>query len=485
MRKPAGIFDRAWEWEELARFAQDVRPGPALGIVSGRRRQGKSVLLHALAQAAGGFYYEAIEGGAAEILADLGAKLAVRVGAPAPFSFSSTAEALSALARVGAGGRPATVVVDEFPAWATADPAAASLVRNLLGPGAGLGPQTRTRLVLCGSAVGFMGGLLGGQSPLRGRASLELVVRPFDFRTARRFWGIRDRRLAVQVLAVVGGTPAYRREFVSGDAPRGAKDFDEWVCRTALNPARPLFREARYLLAEDPAIGDRGLYHAVLGAIAAGESTSARIAGRLGRPATALAHPLNVLVDAGFVAREQDAFHERRVHHEITEPLVAFHHAVLRPAWSELEHPGRARSVWRQARPTFDARVLGPAFEALCRTWSRDFAACGTFGGTVRSVRRGLVPDAGERRTHELDVVVLGEGDRVLAVGEAKWGEPVGLGAVERLERILGLLAARGREVRGARVACFGGAGFTRELARAAKARNVLLVDLDRLYGGD
>lgn len=44
----------------------------------------------------------------------------------------------------------------------------------------------------------------------------------------------------------------------------------------ALSPAVPLFREARYLLAEDPAIGDLGLYHSVLSAIAYDETTSAK-----------------------------------------------------------------------------------------------------------------------------------------------------------------------------------------------------------------
>lgn len=31
--------------------------------------------------------------------------------------------------------------------------------------------------------------------------------------------------------------------------PAGPEDFDAWVIRAVLNPARPLFREARYLLA--------------------------------------------------------------------------------------------------------------------------------------------------------------------------------------------------------------------------------------------
>ncbi len=58
--------------------------------------------------------------------------------------------------------------------------------------------------------------------------------------------------------------------FVASDAPSGPGDFDRWVVRTVLNPQSPLFREARYLLAEETEIRDPALYHSVLGAIAAG-----------------------------------------------------------------------------------------------------------------------------------------------------------------------------------------------------------------------
>ncbi len=42
-RKPSEMFDRDDEWDNLARFAVDDAPGATLGVVSGRRRQGKTV----------------------------------------------------------------------------------------------------------------------------------------------------------------------------------------------------------------------------------------------------------------------------------------------------------------------------------------------------------------------------------------------------------------------------------------------------------
>lgn len=129
-----------------------------------------------------------------------------------------------------------------------------------------------------------MGGLVTAQAPLRGRAGLELVVNSFDYRTAAGFWGLdHDPALAFRVFAVVEGTPAYAREFVGGDAPADVGDVEHWLGDRVLDPASPLFREGRVLLAEDPELAtvrDRGLYYSVLAAVANGNRTTSRGYGR-------------------------------------------------------------------------------------------------------------------------------------------------------------------------------------------------------------
>jgi hypothetical protein len=158
---------------------------------------------------------------------------------------------------------PTLVVLDEFPFLNRVSTALPSIIQRELGPG-GTGRGSSVRLILCGSAMSVMGDLLSGRAPLRGRAGLELVVHPFGYRDAAAFWGLDDPHLAMRVHMVVGGTPAYHREFTRGDAPRGPQDFDAWVVRTALNPLTPLFREARYLLAEETDIREPAVYHSVL-----------------------------------------------------------------------------------------------------------------------------------------------------------------------------------------------------------------------------
>ena len=74
--RPAEIFDRETEWDALVSFATDPRPGATLGVVWGRRRQGKTYLLESLTRALGGFYFAAQEAAEAESLHRLGDELA-------------------------------------------------------------------------------------------------------------------------------------------------------------------------------------------------------------------------------------------------------------------------------------------------------------------------------------------------------------------------------------------------------------------------
>jgi hypothetical protein len=334
--------------------------------------------------------------------------------------------------------------------------------------------------------MSVMGGLLAGQAPLRGRASLELVIHPFRYRDAAQFWGITDPRLAVLVHAVVGGTPAYRYEFTQGDVPQSVDDFDAWIVRTVLNPQTPLFREARYLLAEEAAIRDPALYHSVLAAIASGNSTNGGIANYIGRRADQITHPLNVLEDCALITREPDLFRPARAHYRIVEPLITFYEAIMRRRWAELEIH-RAEAVWTSTRAMFDSQVVGPHFEGLCRAFALE-AGGDLFGGFPAEVGAAAVNDPANRTQIQVDVVALAPHEpntrrRVLSLGEAKWGETMGHHHLDRLARARDLLANLGYDTGNTVLACYGGAGFTSQLtAAAADDDRIALVEPARLY---
>lgn len=481
--KPSHVFDRDIEWSALVSFASDPHQGAMLGVVSGRRRQGKSYLLEALASATGGFYFPALEATESVALRNFTEALIRYTGQPVRIPFRDWGDAIPYLFSM-VRDRPVPIVFDEFPFLTKASPSLPSVLQRELGPG-GSGRDSMARVLLCGSAMSVMGRLLAGQAPLRGRAGLELLLRPFDYRDAARFWGVRDPRLAVLLHAVVGGTPAYRQEFVRFDVPSSMDDFDDWVVRTVLNRQTPLFREARYLLAEEADIRDPALYHSVLAAVAAGNRTWSGIANYVGRKSPEISHPLNVLEDCGLLAREPDAVRTGRSSYRIVEPLITFYQAVMRPDWSRLEL-GEALAVWRDQRAVFQSQVVGPHFEALCREFALRVPPT-TFGGSPGEVRSGVVNDSANRTQLEIDVVVfaparVGEPRRILSLGEAKWGQVMDPSHIARLARARDLLAVKGYDTTDTVLACYSAAGFDDELRANAHASRVSLIDVARLY---
>lgn len=477
--KPGHVFDRDHEWAGLDAFAANPYPGAMLGVVSGRRRQGKSFLLEALTSATGGLYFPAVEATEAVSLRAFTGAL-VRQGVPVSRPVQDWDDAIRLLFSA-ARDDPKVVVIDEFPFLVKANPSLPSIIQRELGPG-GAGRTSAARLLLCGSAMSVMGQLLAGQAPLRGRASLELLVSPFGYRDAARFWNADDPELAVLLHAVVGGTPAYRREFVAFDAPDGRDDFDAWVLRTVLNRQSPLFREARYLLAEETEIRDPGLYHSVLAAIASGNHTNGGIANYVGRKSADITHPLNVLEDAALITREPDLFRGGKWLYRVSEPLITFYEVVMRPEWFRLES-GFADQVWRDQRPDFLSRVIGPHFESLCRAFAP--LADGLVNGPIGEVGSGLVNDPTNRTQIQIDVAVLAPPEpdrrrRLLSLGEVKWGEVMTPYHVERLARARDLLTAN-FDVTDCALACYSAVGFSDDL-RALAGPGLSLVSLADLY---
>jgi uncharacterized protein len=294
-------------------------------------------------------------------------------------------------------------------------------------------------------------------------------------------------RLAATTHAVLGGTPAYR-ELLRGRRPGSVGGFGEWVCRAVLDPASPLQREARYLFGEDmPGVREPSLYHSILAGIAAGHTRRGDIASYLGRATTDLAHPLQVLEDVGYLRKAEDTFNRRNPAWQIRDPILSFYYAVMRPVWPQLERADGVAAAWQRQQSTFASQVLGPHFEQMCRDWAFRYAAASSFGADqTHGVGRGAISHGREDR-FEIDVVVHGlcGGARCLvSIGEAKWGQRMGIGHLARLRRARDLLAAKGVDVSRTRLACYSGLGFAAPLRRAEADGEVVLVDLERLYGG-
>jgi hypothetical protein len=480
------VFDRESEWAALDAFIGAERPGASLGIVYGRRRQGKTYLLETIAQETGGFYFAALNQSSRQNLDRLGRAYEAFTQARAPVRFQDWEEALRALLALGEGASdPVPVLLDEVPYLIGTAPELPSVLQTLLSPRGAAARSWRTRLILCGSALSTMQGLLAGSAPLRGRAALELLVQPFGYREAAGYWGVEhDPELAISLNALVGGTAAYL-DMCGGAGPRSTRGFDAWVCGVLLNPASAMFREGAVVVAEDQQVTDSALYFAVLSAISSGRTRRGEIAAALGRTVGALAHPLDVLTRTGMIAALADARRQRRTSYRVAEPLLRLHQLVTAPNEARLSLH-RATEVWSEVADTVSARIYGPHFEHIARAWCLEHAADETLGGLPSIVAPTEVPCREHGTNHEVVLLAISvspnSADRVLAIGEAKWrASPCDLGDLHHVEHLRRLVPDAGH----AKLLLFSRRGFTAEVhAETARRTDVELVDPQRLYGG-
>lgn len=491
MEKPPSIVGRDRQWRTVERFLVDGDAEPLkLGLVSGRRRTGKTQLLTAACEAVGGLYTACVQDeGDRAARSRFTATIADHAGLGGtvrgePESWERLlAAAVETAARTAPAGMPPLVVVDEFPYLLPHAPQLPSLIQHLYDDSQH-GRAPGGRLILCGSALSVMHELLSGTKPLRGRAAMDMRLPALDFREAAQLWGAGDHETSLHIHATVGGIPGYRR-LVTG-VPHDLHDFDGWVADNLLAVDSGIFTrtEVDYLLREDPRITARAIYYDVLSAVAAGATTPTKVGAAIGRSDNAVRYPLGVLESTGYLARTRDLLRPRRPRLAVADPVIRFDRLITAPHLGQLE-VGRAAPVWQAALPTFRSQILGPALEELARDWAHRFAPDelerpAGFG----DVGTAQVNNRSGRTAHEIDVVAVA-GGKISLLGEAKarLGQR-GMPDLDRLQAIQRSLPDIGWDATGAVLALFSTTGFTPELARvAARRTEVELVDLARLYG--
>jgi hypothetical protein len=487
LRKPASIIGRDLEWQVLERF---LRPGDddtlKIGIVSGRRRAGKTHLLAAAAKTVGGLYHVCVQ---EEGDLSARARFAAAIAAHGGITGATTADweslltsALEVAARTSPAGSPPLLIIDEFP-YAMAKAPQLPGILQLLYDRAQRGEAPGGRVVLCGSSLSVMRDLLSGTKPLRGRAMVDLKLGPLDYRQTAALWGIADAETNLKVHSCVGGYPGYKR--LIDHTPQSPAEFDQWVPETLLSTGFGAFTTAEvdYLLREDPRITDRSAYHDVLGAIARGSTTLAKIGAESGRSKDAVRPLLSTLEASGYIARRTDLVRGRSSI-AVRDPIIRFDRLITAPRAGQLEL-GRSEQVWTAMRDTFRSQILGPHFEELSREWVHRFAPdeLGRPEG-FGEVGTANVHDNAGRARFEVDVLAV-EGKTVNFIGEAKaTGQRQGVAALSRLQEIRDVLTRFGYRTGDAVLGVFSLTGFSPDLAAAAERDPaVVLVDLDRLYG--
>ena len=201
------FLGRQTELKELQRLYE--KDGFQLFILYGRRRVGKTSLLKEFCKSKNTIFFSAELSNSKANLEKFSHRVFQHYGDERQEPFSSWESALLYISDRQAASR-LVLVIDEFPYLAEGNPSILSELQHIIDHRL---QESGLFLILCGSYMGFMENeVLGSKSPLFGRRTGQLHLKPFDYLTSAKFMDGFSLEGKLMLYGAFGGTPLYLRQ---------------------------------------------------------------------------------------------------------------------------------------------------------------------------------------------------------------------------------------------------------------------------------
>ena len=387
-------------------------------VLFGRRRVGKTALLDEFSKDKNTLYFTARQQTTQNNLRDFSHAIQRFFHLPEGiFSFNTWQDAFDfIIEQIKNRAERFLLVFDEFPYAAMADSSLPSVLQVAIDHGFA---NTNTMMVLCGSNEGFMESeVLGYKSPLYGRRTGQLRLKPFDvFDTAKMldFAKIED---VIKYYATFGGTPYYLRQI------RPDLSYEQNTVNLLFSSSGLLYEEPLMLLRQE--LRDPTVYNSVMDAIGGGATKQNKIADQAGiQPVTSLSKYLHTLQDLGLVEREvpfgEDSSRSRKGLWRPADPFFAFWYRFVSPNIVNVEN-GQGELAARHLvfGPALDTYV-GQQFETVCMQWL--WRVNGTNRLPFVALQSGKWGGGNPktRQQTDIDVIAANEAEKSILLGECKW----------------------------------------------------------------
>lgn len=443
-------------------------------VLYGRRRVGKTELLREFCKDKPHVFFIATLASDAEQLATFSQQIYgfSHSVVPVSFSFPSWEAAFQALTDLPSEARPRPIVIlDEFTYLINGNQAIPSILQKVWDEQL---KATSIMLILCGSYIGMMETeVLGHRSPLYGRRTAGILLRPMDLPAAAQFFPEYSPSDQFLAWAILGGMPYYLLSFSS------QKGIFANISEQILNArSGSLYSEPRLQLMEE--LREPRNYFSILRAIAQGRTRLNEIVQTSGvGEATAVNRYLDILQQLRIITRtvpvtEFQPEKSKKGIYQIDDHFLRF--------WFRYVHPNLASLDLGLEEAILNQRIRPDLDHFVARTFEE--AAQEYIAGLARIGQLPFLPEAVGRwwdRESEIDVLAISRLEKAALIGECKWSQnPVGLNVLAELKQKT-RVALKSADITNVSYALFSRVGFTRELEQAALSEDVKLITVDRL----
>ena len=462
---------------ELAKLERRYQnDGSEFIVIYGRRRVGKTALIHAFTRDKPAIYFPALQANARANLAALSRAIEAyrNPGAVSAPVYSSFDAAFAEITRLAKHDR-LIFVIDEFPYLARSDSSLPSVMQHLLD---GDWSDSRLFLILCGSSMSFMEKeVLSEKSPLFGRRTAQFEVKPLTYRDTARFHPELTNEENALIYGITGGVPHYINKLHVTDSVRTAL-LDNFFDTSAY-----LFEEPGNLLKQE--LREPAIYNSIIIAIANGAARVNEIASGTALDLPTISRYLRVLMELGIVTKVTPVVGKtkRKVLYRITDNFFRFWYRFV-PGNLLAISADNAAGIFDAAVGSYLPEYMGLVFEQMCHQYLIHYAEDLPFPLSQLGEWWGTDPQ--KKREAQVDIVGVAprvssaSSGRHILIGSCKYrNEKIGIDELKLIQHYASLFTD------GNDRCCyciFSKSGFTEGLMEAQRAGEVVLVSLNDMY---
>lgn len=440
-----------------------------LFVLYGRRRVGKTTLLNEFCKRKAAIFYSAEQSNNKLNLEKFSSHVFDFYGESNLEPFSSWSNALSYIDE-RQKNQKLILVIDEFPYLVKKNKALLSELQHLIDHKLTNG---KLFIILCGSYMGFMEKeVLGSKSPLFGRRTAQLHMKPFNYQTSAKFLdGFSDTE-KLELYGAYGGTPLYLQQINANES------FEENIKRTYLKVTSYLYEEALLLLRQE--VQEPGVYSAIIEAIASGYTKANEISTKTGEDSAKCLKYIKTLCELGILHKETpfgEKESARKTIYGISDFMFRFWYRYVFANRTLIE-TGAQQAVWvKRIEPDYNS-FMGLVFEKVCMDYLSERNAKGELPILFTSVGRWWGTNSITHGQEEIDLVASDGKDYIF--GECKWrNEKLDISVLHELKAKADIF---NRDRKNTYYVLFSKSGFTGAVINEAKIdKSVMLVDLNEI----
>lgn len=441
-------------------------------ILYGRRRVGKTALINEFIKDKEHISFTAIKGSLSRNI-ELFSKSIIDYFYPETtgLHFTDFQAILSTITKM-TGDRKLILVIDELPYLAEADKSLLSLLQAEIDR---YWLNKKIFLILCGSSISFMlDKVLSDKSPLYGRRTMQIHLKPFDYIETAAFVPNYTAEEKAISYGVTGGIAKYISMFDEN------KTLDENLVDLYFTSSGFLYEEPHNLLVQE--FRNAPIYEDIISAVANGATKAVEIKDKTGLESASVHNILTHLVETKIITRNlciTDEKNKKKIQYALSDGMFLFWYKFIPSAISQIEIGNGREYYLTFVKPKLH-KYMGSIFEEMCRHYMLLHSFTSSDAPLITEVGKWFGTNPQNKEQTDIDVVGINKLSNTAIIGECKFkNEPIDKFVLDSLIARNGLLDNRYHVVS---YALFSLSGFSEWLIKHTDEMNVTLVTLEQMY---